>query len=150
MQSARTAEKGHGRIEIRELASTTALAGHLEGWADVCQVFMVMRRRTEKGETTEEVAYGITSLTRAEADAGALLGLVRGHWGIENGLHWVRDVTMGEDGCRVRKGGGAQVLAALRNVAAHLLEEVEAKSKAGARRELAGAHGQAVALFKCN
>ena len=65
------------------------------------------RERTEKGETTVEVVYGITSLGRERADAKRLLELTRGHWGIENGLHYVRDVTMGEDASRVRKGSGA-------------------------------------------
>ena len=51
-----------------------------------------------------EVVHGITSLTPEEANAQRLLELTRGHWGIENRLHDVRDVTLGEDGCRVRKG----------------------------------------------
>ena len=57
-----------------------------------------------KGETTVEVVYGMTSLEPEEADAERLSGLVRAHWGIENGLHYVRDVTLGEDACRVRTG----------------------------------------------
>jgi predicted transposase YbfD/YdcC len=75
-----------------------------------------------------EAVYGITSLRRDAADAAALLALVRGHWGIENGLHYVRDVTLGEDACRVRTGNAPQVLAALRNAVVHLLEGVEAAS----------------------
>ena len=66
--------------------------------------------------TTVEVVHGITSLSEGEADATGLLGITRGHWGIENGLHYVRDVTMGEDASRVRKGSSPQVLAALRNL----------------------------------
>lgn len=146
-QSAGTVDKGHGRIEIRELTSTTALIGYLEGWADVCQVFVVKRTRVVKGERTEEEAYGITSLSRAEADADRLLGLVRGHWGIENGLHHVRDVTLKEDACRARKGDAAQALAALRNVAVHLLAEIPALSNAAATRRLASHPEEALALF---
>jgi hypothetical protein len=72
-----------------------------------------------------EVHYGITSLGEEEADAARLLELVRGLWGIENGLHWVRDVTLGKDKCRVRRGHAPQVLAALRNVAVHPLSGPE-------------------------
>ena len=67
--------------------------------------------------TTTDIAYGVTSLKPAQADAKRLLGLVRGHWGIENGLFYVRDVTMGEDANRTRTGSGPQALAALRNAA---------------------------------
>ena len=66
------------------------------------QVFRRERERAAGGRTTVEVVYGITSLTRAQANAGQLLTLVRGHWGIENRLHYVRDVTLGADACRVR------------------------------------------------
>jgi predicted transposase YbfD/YdcC len=116
---ARETEKGHGRLETRKLEVTTTLTLRQE-WPGLKRGFRVTRTRVVKGVTTVEVHYGITSLTEQEADAGRLLGLVRGHWRIENGLHWVRDVTMGEDRCRVRKGDGPQVLAALRNAALHL------------------------------
>ncbi len=79
-----------------------------------------------------ENVYGITSLSRAQADAGRMLELIRGHWGIENGLHHVRDVTLGEDACRVRKG--ATVLAGLRNAALVLLNRLELPSIAEAVR----------------
>lgn len=88
-----------------------------------------MRERTAGGVTTTEVVYGITSLTRAQADAGRLLALVRTHWSIEDRLHYVRDQTLGEDRCRVRTGNGPQLLAAVRNAAVYLLEGVDAPSK---------------------
>jgi len=79
----------------------------------------------------------LTDLRRQGAEAALLLlGLVRRHWGVENRLHYVRDETLGEDRCRARKGDSAQVLAAIRNVAVHLLEQVEAPSKAFATRHL--------------
>lgn len=83
-----------------------------------------------------EVVHGITSLKEAAANAKKLLALTRGHWGIENRLHSVRDVTLGEDGCRVRKGSGPQVLAAVRNAVIHLLAGVDASSYAAAIRRL--------------
>jgi Transposase DDE domain len=133
---ARTADKGHGRQEYRRLLSTTALNDYLD-WPDVGQVFELERVRVLKDRTEVEVVYGITSLGRERADAGALLGRVRGHWGIENGLHYVKDETLGEDRCRVRKGNGAQVLAAVRNAVVHLLQGVKAQSKAAATRRFA-------------
>lgn len=98
------------------------------------QVFWLRRERTEQGKTTVEDLYGITSLSRAEADAGRLLELLRGHWQIENGLHYVRDVTLGEDRCRVRKGKSAWVLAGLRNAALALLDRLKLPSVAAAIR----------------
>jgi hypothetical protein len=70
---------------------------------------------------TQEVAYAITSAGPAWADAATLLGWWRDHWGIENRLHWVRDVTMGEDASRIRSGAAPQVMAGLRNAAISLL-----------------------------
>jgi predicted transposase YbfD/YdcC len=103
-------------------------------WPGAVQVFQIHRVRQLPGKTEQETVYGITSLFPEEANAERLQGLVRGHWGIENRLHWVRDVTLGEDGCRVRCGDAPQVLAAFRNAVVHLLEEVTAASKAAATR----------------
>jgi predicted transposase YbfD/YdcC len=103
----------------------------------VGQVFELERVREQAGKSEVEVAYGITSLTRAKAPAADLLTYARGHWGIENRLHYVRDETLGEDRCRVRSGVAAQVLAAVRNVAVFLLEQVTAPSKAADTRRIA-------------
>ena len=121
-------DKGHGRRERRTLTSSTAPNDYLD-WPGVGQVFRRERERAAGGRTTVEVVYGITSLTRAQANAGQLLTLVRGHWGIENRLHYVRDVTLGEDACRVRKGAAPEVLAARRNAVVHLLADVGATSR---------------------
>jgi hypothetical protein len=86
-------------------------------WPAVAQVGRRERTVVVGGEATVEVQYLITSVPRDRADAAALLGWLRGHWGIENRLHWVRDVTLGEDASRVRSGSAPQVLAALRNLA---------------------------------
>lgn len=109
------------------------------------------RERTIKGKTTVEVIYGITSLGPQQADARRLLALVRGHWLIENRLHWVRDVTLGEDACRVRKGSAPQVLAALRNTVVHLLSVQAAQekdlSRAGASDYLAANPSESLRLL---
>ena len=85
------------------------------------QVFRLRRRRVMAGTESVETVCGITSLSPAMADAERLLALSRDHWAIENRLHWVRDVTLREDECRVRHPGIAQMLASLRNTVVRLL-----------------------------
>ena len=118
------------------MTTTTWLNEYLGQWPGVAQVFRLERRRSVKGKATVEVVYGITSLSRLAADAGALLGYSRGHWGIENGLHYTRDVTLGEDRCRVRRGQAPRVLASLRNVAVYLLRNAGYPSVAAATRAM--------------
>jgi predicted transposase YbfD/YdcC len=65
--------------------------------------------------------YAVTSLTAEQAQPAELASYIRGHWHVENKLHWVRDVTMGEDLSRVRTGGGPRMMASLRNLAISLL-----------------------------
>jgi hypothetical protein len=86
---------------------------HLE-WPGAAQVARIERTRRVGGKESIEVAYVITSLPADVAGPERLLQLSRGHWGIENKLHWVRDVSMNEDRCRVR--AGARALAAIRNL----------------------------------
>jgi predicted transposase YbfD/YdcC len=128
-----TCSKGHGRREKRALRVTPVLEKYLD-WPGGVQVFQLHRVRQLPAQVEQETVYGITSLGPQEADAARLQQLVRGHWAIENRLHWVRDQTLGEDGCRVRSGSAAQFLAACRNAVVHLLEQVTAASKAAATR----------------
>lgn len=74
-----------------------------------------------QGLATREVWHGVTSVTAERADAAQLSRWWRGHWGIENRVHYVRDVTLGEDANRTRVGSGPQALAACRNVALNVL-----------------------------
>lgn len=122
------------------------MAGYAD-WPGLTQVFRLTRKRTAAGKTTTEVIYGVTSLTRSRADAHGLLGLVRRHWGIENRLHYVRDVTLGEDACRVRSGSAPQALAGLRNVATHLLSQIRPGNIAAATRYLVAKPRKAVRLL---
>ncbi len=113
-RTARSVNKGHGRLEIRELVVSTELAEFLaKEWAGVAQVFRLTRTVYEDGQPRIEVVYGITSLAPEQASAARLLELVRAHWHIENRLHWRRDVTLREDHCQVRKGMAPRVLAVL-------------------------------------
>lgn len=141
-----TLEKGHGRIEKRTVRTTSILTLH-QKWPGLAQGLEITRERTANGKTTVEVEYAMTSLKPEEADAARLSDLLRSHWGIENGLHYIRDVTLGEDACRVRKGSAPQILAAVRNVAIHLLAEIDAPSHAAAIRRLNAHPEEALALL---
>jgi predicted transposase YbfD/YdcC len=142
---ARSVDKGHGRIEKRTIRLTTVLT-KTQQWKGLKQGFELTRERTEKGKTTVEVVYGITSLSRQRADAERLLELTRDHWGIENGSHYRRDVTLGEDASRIRKGTAPQVMAAMRNTVIHVVQKV-APSLATAIRRLGNCFGDALSLL---
>lgn len=139
--------KGHGRLERRTITTTTWLNEYLSAWPGVAQVFRLERRRKVKGREDVEVVYGITSLGELAADAGALLEYTRGHWGVENGLHYTRDVTLGEDRCRVRRGRAPRVLASLRNVAIYLLRHTNYRTVAAATRAMVAQPELALALL---
>lgn len=97
----------------------------------MAQVCRITRERIVRGKTSTETVYAITSLTADEAGAARLLELSREHWGIENKLHYVRDVTCREDQARTSAGHGPQVLAALRNTALTLLRRLGFKPAEG-------------------
>ena len=133
-------------MEKRTVTTSTWLNDYHKAWPKLAQVVRVERERRIKGETTVDVSYYITSLSRERADARRLGELIRAHWGIENRLHYVRDVTWGEDASRVRKGSSPEVLAALRNTANYLLEGIQAPSKAAATRRFAAHPYEALPL----
>jgi predicted transposase YbfD/YdcC len=143
---ASSTDKAHGRLEKRTLRRTTILTKQ-QDWKGLKQGFELRRERTVKGVTTIETVYGMTNLSVEQADAARLLKLTRDHWGIENGLHYRRDVTMGEDASRVRKGGAPQIMAALRNSVIHLLSEHVAPSLASAMRRMTNCLSQALSIL---
>ena len=118
----RTVEKGPGRLQTRVLEASSTLTGWLD-WPDLGQV----RKRTTRrvilatGEVDEEVTYAVTSLPPADASAADLERLWRGHWTIEHRVHYVRDVTLGEDAGQAYRGHPPQTLAALRHAVLTLL-----------------------------
>lgn len=119
--TAKVATKGHGRVEVREIKVSSELATYCE-WPKLAQVFEVKREWWDStGVAHHETHLGITSLPAESADLGRILELKRGHWGIENKLHWIRDVVLGEDSSTLHLESGPQVLAALRNTALNLL-----------------------------
>jgi len=120
MRAATTVDKGHGRVEVRHLVASTALNDYL-AWPGVAQVMIIERTWWERGKRHEAVRYGITSLPPEIADARRLLALVRGHWQIENGLHYVKDVTLGEDRSLIHCGNGPSIMAMLRDTVVSVL-----------------------------
>lgn len=133
------------RVETRTLRASTALNGYLLGWAGLGQVLWLERRvwRRGRGETIE-TACAITSFLPAQANAEALLAFWRGHWGIETRLHYVRDVTLGEDACRVRTGAAPQALAAVRNTVISLVRLAGGTNVAAALRRFAARPAEAL------
>jgi predicted transposase YbfD/YdcC len=106
--------------------------------AQVCRIERIVCTLQGKLKRAE-VAYGITSLSETKADAERLLNLSRGHWAIENRLHWVRDVTFNEDRSQIRTKAGPRVMATLRNLVISLFRLHNAKNiaqalRAGSRR----------------
>jgi predicted transposase YbfD/YdcC len=127
-------------------------AGMIAGWAALAQVCRIHREveyvsGERAGETTSEWAYALTSLPPAQADAARLEQLWRDHWQIENGLHYVRDVTLGEDACQVRSDHAPANLAACRNAALNLLRQAGVTNVAAALRRHAMYPRQALALL---
>ncbi len=119
-QQAQTKDKGHGRLEIRSMRVSSELKGYSD-WPGLEQVFEIRRRWLSSGEWHEAVRYGVTSLPATIAIPKRLLKLKRGHWTVENGFHYVKDVTMGEDKSTVHTDQGPKIMAALRNTVVSLL-----------------------------
>lgn len=132
----RTVEKGHGRLEAREITVSSELVGYTN-WPGLEQVFRLERRRVDyrSGKQEIEVVYGLTSLSKEEASAERLLYLTRTYWGIENGLHGRRDVTFREDRTRLTRGNAGRVMASLNNLVISLLRLSGYTNLAQARRE---------------
>lgn len=147
-ESVRTVDRGHGRIETRNLTTSEALVEHSD-WTGMAQVFELGRHVITKktGKERVEVVYGVTSLRPEQADPGRLLELVRSHWRIENTSHWVRDVTFDEDRSQVRSGNIPQLMAALRNAAIGLLRWAGHTNIAADCRRMAAPPAQALALI---
>src|SRR5512132_504593 len=114
----RTRDHGHGRVEIRTLKAAT-VAGL--DFPHAAQALQVTRRVRDLGANPRRwrnvTIYAVTSLSTSNAAPWHLAGYARGHWTIENALHWVRDVTFAEDSSQVRSGNAPRAMATLRNLA---------------------------------
>lgn len=121
---AKTLDKNHGRLEIRECwtISEPEVLRHLRGfenWKNLCTVSRIRAQRQVGTEKSCEDRYHLASLVGAKR----VLWAVRSHWGIENELHWTLDLAFDEDHCRVRKEHGPQNFAILRHLALNLLKQ---------------------------
>ena len=128
LASLETVEKDHGRLETRRYYQSTALAwfADLEQWEGLKSVGMVESIREVDGKSSVERRYYLSSLPlNVELFARA----VRGHWGVENKLHWVMDVCFREDQSRARVGYAAENLATLRRLALNLLKREKTKKR---------------------
>jgi predicted transposase YbfD/YdcC len=125
-------ERGHGRTERRTL-KVTAVARGL-AFPHAAQAIQITRRRKVKGKWSRETCYAVTSLTITQASAAQLAAIIRGHWGIEDRLHWVRDLDFDEDRSQVRTAAGPQIMASLRNLAITILRLAGHASIAAALR----------------
>jgi predicted transposase YbfD/YdcC len=112
-------DRGHGRQETRTLKATALAGRQTLMFPHAAQALQITRRRRPTGEQkwSSETVYAVTSLTAHQATGAELAALVRGHWAIEDRLHYVRDVTYDEDNSRIRTGNGPRVMASLRNLA---------------------------------
>jgi len=128
-------EGNHHRTEKRQVwAVPLRLMGALHQstqWSGLKTVVMVIRVRHLWHKTTREVMFYLSSLP---CDATVIARAIRAHWGIENQLHWVLDVTFGEDACRIRKDNGAENFCLLRRLAINLLNQ-ETSTKRSLRQK---------------
>jgi predicted transposase YbfD/YdcC len=127
-------ERGHGRAERRTLKITAVAAGL--AFPHAAQAIQIVRRRKLPGKKkwSRETAYAITSLAATQASPAELAAIIRGHWMIEDRLHWIRDMDFDEDRSQVRTARGPRVMATLRNLALTLLRLAGHASIAAALR----------------
>lgn len=128
--------KAHGRIETRTVKLVEVAAGIAFPGATLA--IQVTRTRKTRGRkrSSRQIVYAVTDLTYRDIQPDQLAAAIRGHWCIENRLHWVRDVCFAEDHSQVRTGHGPQVMAGLRNLAVNLHRLAGATNIAAACRNV--------------
>lgn len=153
MTYAKQADQHADRTEVRQVWVSSEMGSYLQeelNGAGAQQVLKIRRQVIQKESTFQEERYALTSLSCKKASASDLLRLVRGHWRIENRLHYVRDVTLGEDANQTRTKSAPQILAALRNVVLNLLRAAGYENIAAALRHFAWQKDAALTLLGCN
>jgi predicted transposase YbfD/YdcC len=147
-----TTNRGHGRTEERIATTITLTDADGIDFPGAAQIMRIIRYTggLDGQRTTKEVVYIITSLSVADADTATLATLVRGHWQVENGLHYVRDVTFAEDASHARTGTLPATLATIRNTIIAAFRLAGATNIARARRWAAGAPERVHQLFTTN
>ena len=127
----------HGRIETRQIWTSTQLNGYLD-FPHIAQVFLIERIVVNKktGQSSRDLAYGITSRSPQQTDPKRLLDINRGHWTIENSCHYILDWNFDEDRCRIRTGYGPENVTRLRRFAIGLIKSKGVKNVAQKIRQL--------------
>jgi predicted transposase YbfD/YdcC len=147
-ETAHSLTKAHSRLERRTLTTSSMLKDYLD-WPYLEQVFKLERHFIDlkTGQVAHQIIYGLTSLSRKRASPKQLLNYVRTYWGIENGLHYRRDVTFKEDRCRLRIGHAARTMATLNNLALSLILHQGYTNVPDARRRYAAHPLEALQLI---
>jgi predicted transposase YbfD/YdcC len=133
-----THDTGHGRIDVRRCwaCPLTDRITTADRWAGLTSVALLESERTDKGVTTTERRYFISSLS---PNAAQIMGAVRMHWGIENSLHWVLDMTFNEDKSRMRKDHEAENMATLRHISLNILKRNKSRNASIRRKRMMAA-----------
>jgi predicted transposase YbfD/YdcC len=147
-RSATVTHKGHGRLEVRTLTTSSQLNDFLD-WPFLQQVFRLERTITvsKTAKTRHETLYGVTSLSSEQASPLHLLQMLRSYWQIENGLHYPRDVTLHEDQTRFKKHSAAHCMAILNNLVLAIIARSDFPFVPSARRFFAAHPEDALALL---
>ena len=141
-------ERGHGRTERRTLKVTSVAKGL--AFPHAAQAIQITRRRKVNGTWSCETCYAVTSLTVTQASHAQLAAIIRGHWGIEDRLHWVRDLDFDEDRSQARTASGPRIMASLRNLVITIVRLAGAASIAAALRYHARRPGRPLqTIMKC-
>ena len=138
---------GHGRIDIRTLHVRAGLEDDWLTWPGLGQICRLVHQSRRKGRWHTEVHFKITSLPPQRAGPADLLRFSRGHWAIENQLHYVRDVALGEDASRIRSGVAPQAMAAMRNLIVAVLQRAGLSNRAAGLRYFAWHRDQAAQVL---
>ena len=123
-------DKGHGRIEKREIFVCSDVKWLRElnpKWKSINSIIKIktIREFKDKAKNIKEIRYFVSSLK--DPKAKSILDIIRKHWGIENSLHWVLDMSFNEDYSRIRKGNAPEVMAIIRHFTLNLLQQVKSK-----------------------
>jgi len=147
-RSATVTNKGHGRLEVRTLTTSSQLNDFLD-WPFLQQVFQLQRNITisKTGKTRQETLYGLTSLSTEQASPAQLLEMLRTYWQIENRLHYPRDVTLHEDQTHFKKHAAAHNMAIINNLLLPLLATAAFPFVPSAKRFFAAHPDQALPLL---
>ena len=149
--TAQKVNKGHGRIETR-IITTSEMLNSYSDWPGLAQVYRLQRKFEWRRSgvcyrTSDELEFGITSLSRAEASPSRLLEIRRAHWSIETGSHYRRDVTLKEDATRMTVGNLAKIMACINNLVLALIKQAKFHNAAQGRRWFSAHIPQAFALL---